>query len=138
MSDNSENEYPEISDEELEELAEINQNIRNEERYTCFHTIPDDDEYVKCLCCEKDILIDQNGFLNDAGYAYISFDYGSRHDQGKGFGGYRLESETPDRKEKLLACDDIVAFICDDCFDKKQLLLKGYIKTCKTTCSRKV
>ena len=96
-------------------------------------TIPDNDSTVKCLCCEKNIRIDQHGCLDSAGYVYISFHYGSKHDQ-CGSGAY--DNDT--RIEKLLACDTIEAYICDDCFEKKQELMKGFVKVKQVVNERKV
>ena len=136
-----EKEYEQINigKEDFAEIIKYNREARNKEKYEAMKTIPDTDSYVKCLCCEKVIPRDEYGCLHHAGYAYLEFHYGSQNDQGHGFGGSRLDCTQEDhtRKEKLLACDLIEAYVCDDCFDKKLDVLKGFVKVSKITHERK-
>jgi hypothetical protein len=82
-------------------------------------------EKVNCLICDKELDYEPgsnyNGNVYDAGFMLVSFHYGSRHDQ-CGFSG---RADTKDF-EKLLSCNDIEAFICDDCFEKKWQKMRGY------------
>lgn len=137
MLDKAYSDIPAISKEDFDLLIKHSREERTVEKFEVMKTIPNDDLVVKCLCCEKEIKRDKYGCLDYAGYAYIEFHYGSRHDQGKGFGGCRLYSENPTREEILLACDNIEAYICDDCFDKKQDLMKGFVKVSHITHERK-
>jgi uncharacterized protein YlaI len=77
---------------------------------------------VKCLLCEKDLELDGHGLVNDGGFVYVEFHYGSKHDQCKGF-GYNWNEDVVDC---LLGSDEIEAYICDDCFDKKHHLMRGF------------
>lgn len=86
-------------------------------------------EKVNCLVCDKELDYDpgphHNGNVTDGGFMLVSFHYGSRHDQCHGFAGRKnCLSDKP--MEKLLTCDEIEAFICDDCFEKKFDKMKGY------------
>jgi hypothetical protein len=86
-------------------------------------------EKVNCLVCDKELDYepgaDYRGNVSDAGFMLVSFHYGSRHDQCHGFSGRKSHrDERP--MEKLLTCDEIEAFICDDCFEKKFDKMKGY------------
>jgi hypothetical protein len=74
----------------------------------------------KCLLCNKELVWDENFDLIDkAGFITVSFHYGSRHDQGG-------HSEPKDPLTKLLQCDEIRAFICDDCFEQKLAKFEGW------------
>jgi len=86
-------------------------------------------EKVNCLVCDKELDYDpgesHRGNVMDAGFMLVTFHYGSRHDQCHGFAGRKNHvGESP--MEKMLACDEIEAFICDDCFEKKFDKMKGY------------
>lgn len=73
-----------------------------------------------CLICEKELQEGETGPLA-CGYANMDFAYGSRFDQnGNGYYG------DDDRLSQLLNCNMLRAYICDDCFEKKQNLFKGY------------
>lgn len=78
---------------------------------------------MKCLCCEKvlgEMYAGRESFTpEDGGRMMVSFGYGSRHDQG-GSG----PAVTP--IDKLLNCNEIEAYICDDCFEKKFDLMNGF------------
>lgn len=91
-------------------------------------------DITKCLCCEKNLLVDEHGCLHDAGHIKIEFGYGSRYDQ--------LGNANPEdgltKIDKILACDFIKAYICDDCFEKKQDLIKGFVKIEKVNYERKI
>jgi uncharacterized protein YlaI len=78
---------------------------------------------VKCLTCEKDLEYDQHDLVMNGGFIQISFHYGSKHDQCKGFRGNNSEDT---ELNKLLGCDEIEAYICDECFEKKSPLMKGF------------
>lgn len=104
-------------------------------------TVKDTETSVKCICCDKDIQILEHGCLDDAGHVYLEFGYGSRHDQCKGFGGQRIrckEGENPSKRNLLLACESIVAHICDDCAEKKFDICQGYVKQATYKYERKV
>jgi hypothetical protein len=70
----------------------------------------------KCLICESTLQFD-HGCVMWAGTAKIEFGYGSRHDQ---LGHQGIVADP------LLSCNEIVLYICDDCFDKKRHLMVGY------------
>ena len=80
---------------------------------------------MQCLICEKDIQTTHKELYDDAGFILISFHFGSRFDQCKGCGG-RDHQKDASRLQKLLACDEIEACICDDCFEKKSALCRGF------------
>jgi hypothetical protein len=67
-----------------------------------------------------------SGNVYDGGFMLVSFHYGSDHDQCHGFGGRKAHRESTDAMNKLLTCDEIEAFICDNCFEKKFEKMKGY------------
>jgi hypothetical protein len=78
---------------------------------------------MKCVFCERELepVFEDNQFQAfGGGDLKVSFGFGSRHDHL----GQRPDSEVP--LERLLACDVIVGFICDDCFEKKHELFEGY------------
>lgn len=86
-------------------------------------------EKVNCLICDKELEYEvypsHRGGVNDGGFMLVSFHYGSRHDQCHGYSGRKsYRNENP--MNKLLTCDEIEAFICDDCFEKKFHKMKGY------------
>ena len=80
----------------------------------------------RCLVCEKEIKIDEH-FAHDAGYLQASFHYGSEMDQCLGWPGREAIAEDGTPTERLLACDKMEAFICDDCFRKKYDFFTGYV-----------
>lgn len=103
----------------------------------------------KCLKCEKELkpVGDNCSNIDDAGYMEVSFHYGSRNDQMKGFIDItkfrRRRSGDPEpppltRRERLLKSDKIQAYICDDCFEKYEELFEGYSVHTKTDETRKV
>jgi hypothetical protein len=78
---------------------------------------------VTCLVCEKPLVFNEEELVEDGGFLQLVFHYGSRHDQCKGFASAVVH-------DSLLRCDEIEAYICDDCFDKKRGLMKGFdVKT---------
>lgn len=87
-------------------------------------------EVVYCLICDKELVYepgpDHNGNVHNAGFMLVSFHYESRHDQCHGFSGRKSHREEKDAMHRLLSCDEIEAFICDDCFEKKFDKMKGY------------
>lgn len=88
---------------------------------------------VKCLICEKDVHFDEHGCLMDAGYALLSFHYGSKNDQCYGFAGRKSLND-----DALLGCDEIEAYICDSCFENKRHLCHGFDIDVKTTRTEKI
>ena len=100
-------------------------------------TIKEDTKIVKCICCDKEIEVDEHGCLDHAGHCYLEFGYGSRHDQCKGFRGKFLREDS-DAQHRLLACDNITAYICDDCAEKKFPICQGYVKQAEYKWQRKV
>ena len=86
-------------------------------------------ENVFCLICDKQLDYDpgpnHNGNVYDGGFMLVGFSYGSRHDQCHGYGARKtMRGNSP--METLLTCDEIEAFICDDCFEKKFGKMRGY------------
>jgi hypothetical protein len=79
--------------------------------------------HTRCFSCEALINVDDDGIACDAGFAEISFHYGSKLDQCKGFDG---QKKTETALDKMLACDKIEAYICDECFRRKYYLCQGY------------
>lgn len=80
---------------------------------------------MKCLKCEKSLETLPNcSNVDGGGDMDVTFHYGSKHDMCIGFGGYRALSDI--RREQLLACDLIKAYICDECFDKHSELFEGF------------
>lgn len=79
--------------------------------------------------CDKELEYEPgtqyNGNVNDGGFMLVSFHYGSRHDQCHGFHG-RKSYRNENSMKRMLTCDEIEAFICDDCFEKKFYKMKGY------------
>lgn len=92
------------------------------------------------MICDKQLEYEpgpnHNGNVMDGGFMLVSFHYGSCHDQCHGFHGRKnsrdaqpMQGELPPY-QNLLTCDEIEAFICDQCFEKKFDKMKGYdIKT---------
>lgn len=87
-----------------------------------------------CLICEKEIakLHDGTECINGGGCLIASFGYGSKHDQIHGY----IENSTP--LDKLLNCDEVVAYICDDCTERKTHCFEGYRVVKKETRDRQV
>ena len=83
-----------------------------------------DTNKIQCLICEKPVTEEQ--YLLGAGYAYLEFHYGSRHDQLKGFDTSQCRTPDDTRLNKLVYADVIEAYICDDCFERKQHLCRGF------------
>lgn len=102
---------------------------------------------LQCLICEKELVThDISGtkwlpLIDCGGRITIHMGYGSRFD----CAWYMMAtpSELPitdkttfkradfpveNREMNLLSCNSIQAGICDDCFEKKQHLFKGYWK----------
>lgn len=74
---------------------------------------------TQCLICDKQ-LKREGEFIFDCGIVDVSFGYGSRNDP---IGIYDSKDS---KKDKLLLCDRIQAYICDDCFDRKIDYFEGY------------
>lgn len=87
-------------------------------------------EKVNCLVCDKELDYEltptHQGGVSGGGFMLVSFHYGSRHDQCLGYPGRKANRENASSMHKLLTCDDLEAFICDDCFEKKFDKMKGY------------
>ena len=90
---------------------------------------------AKCLCCEKNIEVGEHGELYDAGYLSVSFGYGSCHDQCDGYFGDR---NALDPIGELLSCNEVEAYICDDCFGKKYKLMNGFDVSTKRERTHKI
>lgn len=79
-----------------------------------------------CVKCEKEMNYlheskdHWEGNINDGGAFSFSFGYGSKFEMI----GNPPKSEA--RIHQLLACSDIIGFICDDCFEKYSYLFNGY------------
>ena len=80
---------------------------------------------MHCLICEKAISILED-MPNPVGAGTLTacFGYGSGHDQ-LGARSIPMKGDAP-RLDKLLSCDRIRAWICDDCFEKKHHLFQGF------------
>jgi hypothetical protein len=95
---------------------------------------------ARCLKCEKDldfikftedVIHGENSNnstpIDNAGFIEVSFHYGSRHDQMKGWHDKsvsRLDTSTP--LKKILASDRIQGYICDGCFEEHIDLFEGW------------
>jgi len=82
---------------------------------------------MKCICCERVLPSAFDNSIEhplDGGEVRISFHYGSRYDHL----GYRTSDRTAltTKPEQLASCHKIFGVICDDCFEKKAELLRGY------------
>ena len=86
----------------------------------------------KCLICKNELKADPNGDYFAGGNILMSFGYGSKHDQ--------LGVAQPPHSDldKLLACNQIRARICDNCFDEVYLLCEGWKVATKQTEERVV
>ena len=80
---------------------------------------------MRCIICDKQIelLEGSSGNLKNAGMLKAYFGYGSDHDQ---LGAQGYLPEPVDRLTRLLRCDEVVAYICDSCFEKKIELFEGF------------
>lgn len=78
-----------------------------------------EEKKVKCLVCLKDLEMDAHGLVDGAGFAVVSFHFGSRFDQ-------LGVSEGASKLEKILAADKIEAIICDDCFEERHEHVLAY------------
>lgn len=98
----------------------------------------------KCIFCEKDMTGIADTFQpDDGGEVRINFSYGSRHDQeldmkGCGFHIHHVIELSETRLQKLLCCEKIVGYVCDDCFEKKQHLFSGYETSRPKPTNRKI
>lgn len=93
---------------------------------------------VKCMMCRKELEYDDHGLVMDGGFAVISFHYGSRHDQLIGFENHPSGYSPPENaREKLLGCQEVRGYICDDCFENNLDLFEGY-NTVRTTKEERV
>ena len=90
-----------------------------------------------CLVCEKTMeMADPDSTTNPIGGTLdVDFGFGSRFDQMKGWssagdGPYprtcRYDGEEPPMIDKLLSADQLMAYICDDCFEKKLHCFCGF------------
>lgn len=86
---------------------------------------------MRCLKCEKALQMVDGTTVNPdgAGELLVSFHYGSSHDQCLGR-PYRSDLTPTDpsapRHQFLLVCDQIRAYICDDCFVTHSHLFEGW------------
>jgi hypothetical protein len=83
---------------------------------------------MKCLKCERElkILEPTSSNIDDGGDMEVTFHYGSRHDMCLGFSGRKTMHSGDSRLGKLLSCDVVRAYICDDCFEKHVDLFQGF------------
>lgn len=73
-----------------------------------------------CLVCEKPLTHEHDfpDVVYDGGYMVIHMAYGSIHDTGsRGYDG------------ALAGCQEVHAYLCDQCFETKQHLFRGYAVT---------
>lgn len=81
---------------------------------------------VHCLVCEKELNFDDSTLLvEDAGFLYLEFHYGSRHDMCI---GWESKPRTDDLLDVNLDGKRIEAFLCDDCFENKRHLFRPEVK----------
>lgn len=76
---------------------------------------------VHCFCCENELEVDCDTIVNDGGWMNIDFGYGSKFDYDR---NASLGAE--DEVGKLLQCNEVRAYICDECFERKFKLCEGY------------
>ncbi len=86
---------------------------------------------MQCLKCEKPMQLCPDTSpeivqMDWGGNLDVSFYYGSRHDQMDDFGRTVRLPENPTRRDQLLRCYKIRAYICDDCFETHAHLFDGY------------
>ena len=76
---------------------------------------------MKCLICFKELEPVEHGESQpyDGGEIQVRFGFGSRHDQ-------EFNPDGQSRRDGLLGCQQIVAYICDDCFDQRIDCFEGY------------
>jgi hypothetical protein len=86
----------------------------------------------KCLLCKKELKIDENGFLWGGGCAVVDFGYGSRHDQLE-----YAENSSSVKLARILSCNRVEFFLCDDCFEGNLDLFEGYDVQTKVTKKKK-
>lgn len=92
---------------------------------------------VFCLCCEKELKIDEFNCIYGGGVMKLSFGYGSLHDQSD----HELAEDYAQSMEgskgvlgwkRILLGDEIEAYLCDNCFDEKKHLIRGFEVTTET------
>ncbi len=83
----------------------------------------DESRTVLCLCCEKALETTHDTVVYDGGWMVVDFGYGSRFDYDC---NTSLRPVSSDSVPEVLACDEIRAYICDDCFEQKANLFEGY------------
>jgi len=76
----------------------------------------------KCLLCRNSMEEDQHGFFT-GGTLYANFGYHSRFDDCPGLPPPGVNVTPP---ERLSMCREVVAYICNDCFEKNYELFEGY------------
>lgn len=102
----------------------------NEPYFNSDHIVKIPSHKGLCISCNKELEVDENGLVYDAGFITLSFHYGSRHDQMKGFEGGDRSGEG---MQKLLGADKIEGYLCDDCFKDKWHFFSGYMIEKKET-----
>lgn len=85
----------------------------------------------KCIICEQDIEEDEHELVDYAGFVEVSFHFGSKFDQMKGFSGKPYPAHSNDDEhlkelKQLLNCDLIEGVIHDKCFEAKMKLFRGF------------
>lgn len=109
----------------VEEIIKQNQEEQELKDYSVFDglvPIPKKD-FVVCLRCEKKLKYDEMDLVHDGGFMQVSFHYGSKNDQMDNANPREVDSP----KERLLACNKIEAYICDECFDENIGLFSGFL-----------
>lgn len=88
---------------------------------------------VQCLVCDGNLYIDENNCIGMGGTMTVEFGFGSCHDQMKDWGGTPACFNPKHPEDKLLACDQVVAYLCDGCFRKKRDKFQGFNITVNTS-----
>jgi hypothetical protein len=87
----------------------------------------------KCFKCERDLEFEfgrddeaNSSPIGGGGFLEASFHWGSRHDQGGENWRNPRRHKDPSRLGRMLQCDKIQGYICDDCFERHLDLFDGY------------
>lgn len=80
----------------------------------------------RCLKCEVDIPLDDRGYPQKCGRLEARFGPSSQFDQEAVKSGRTLTNASPTPLQTLLQCDEIRAYICDECFNSKMDFFEGY------------
>jgi len=125
-----------------EEFAEMAEHCKQkqikirEDGSQMMETIKEEKGEVSCLICDKNLEYDEHGCVYDGGSLQLSFGYGSKFDLCCNHREPFPENAT--QLDKLCFCDQIEAYICDECFEKKADKIKGFMISKETKRERKV